>query len=124
VRTGGHIGRGAVVVLLALAGCRAAPVDADLHAVDAESRIAGIVAAERSDDPADLYALVEALGDDDAAVRLFAAEALRRRTGQDFGYSAYAPEPQRRQAAQQWHAYVDGRLTAAEPATPQETPRP
>jgi HEAT repeat protein len=90
-----------------LVGCRAEPVRPDLTAVDAESRIAGIVAAAESDDPADLPLLVEALDDDDAAVRLFAIEALERRTGQTHGYSPYAPPAERAEAVDRWRAALE-----------------
>ncbi len=88
-------------------GCRAGPADPDLAAVDADSRIAGIVAAADSQDPTQLPLLVEALADDDAAVRFFAIEALERRTGQAHGYAPYAPPAERAQAVARWRAALD-----------------
>ena len=115
------------VVALVLPGCKAEPVRADLQAVDAESRIAGFVAASQSDDPEELDHLVDALEDDDPAVRLFAAEALRRRTGQNHGFHAYHPKPERDEAVTRWRAFIDGSLTAATTPTtdqPEESDTP
>jgi len=106
-----------------LVGCRADPVQPDLRAVDAESRIAGIVAAADSDDPADLPLLVEALADDDAAVRVFAIEALERRTGRSHGYSPYDAPAERAEAVARWRAALPGMMPRQSPdAAPVEDP--
>lgn len=97
---------GLLAGVAAIGACRADPVRADLTAVDAESRIAGIVAAGASDDPSQIEALFEALDDEDPAIRLFAAEALRRRTGQDPGYRAFDPEVDRTAAIVRWQRAV------------------
>lgn len=108
--------------VVALNACKAKPVQGDLHATDAESRIAGIVAATASDNPADLPALVDALEDDDPAVRLFAAEALRLRTGMDHGYSAYDPADARAQAIKRWRDELEGTPANAHAVAPEQEP--
>jgi len=94
-------------LLIWISGCKAEPVRADLDAAHAEGRIAGIIAAAEVGDPDHMPKLIDALKDDDPAVRLFAGEALRRRTGQTFGYRAYDPSKQRAKAIARWQAYHD-----------------
>jgi hypothetical protein len=53
--------------------------------------------------------LVENLADHDAAVRMFTAIALRKLTGQDFGYDPSAPAHEREQAILAWREWIDGR---------------
>lgn len=111
------------VLTALLAGCRAEPVKPDLRAVDAESRIAGIVAAGESDAPADLPLLVEALADDDPAVRLFAIEALERRTGRTHGYRPYDPPAARARAVARWRDALGATPAEQAPdAAPPEDP--
>lgn len=101
------------VIGLSLVGCRGAPVRPDVYASDPESRIAGLIAAAESDDPDMLAVLLEAMADDDTAVRMFAAESLRRRTAKDFGYRAYDPPARRDQAIARWRQYLNGQLAGA-----------
>ncbi len=51
--------------------------------------------------------LVEALGDDDPAVRMMAIEALDRVTGTRLGYNPYATLPERRIAEKRWVRAVE-----------------
>jgi len=46
--------------------------------------------------------VIERLEDDDESVRLMSARVLQEMTGEDFGYKAYAPEHERREAANRW----------------------
>jgi hypothetical protein len=55
-----------------------------------------------------LASLVDALDDRDAAVRWAAAEALRDRTGETFGYRAGDPEARRREAISRWRRWLQG----------------
>jgi HEAT repeat protein len=50
-------------------------------------------------------ALLDRLSDPDPVVRLSAHEALKRRTGQDFGYVPWAEPNDRRAAAARWRAW-------------------
>ena len=51
--------------------------------------------------------VIRRLEDDDVAVRVLADETLRSMTGKDFGYSAYAGEAERREAAARWQNWWD-----------------
>ena len=46
--------------------------------------------------------VIERLDDDDESVRLMSASTLQEMTGENFGYKAYAPEHERREAARRW----------------------
>jgi hypothetical protein len=66
----------------------------------------GAVAAGRQDL---LPLLVDNLADHDAAVRMFAAIALRKLTGQDFGYDPSDPAFEREKAIMAWRQWIDAR---------------
>ena len=51
--------------------------------------------------------LVENLADHDAAVRMFSAIALRKLTGQDFGYDPSDPAFEREKAIMAWRQWID-----------------
>jgi len=92
---------GLVLACVAVAGCRARARPA-LDSPDPSARLAAMVrAAERGDTRA-IPGLIEALESDDPGVRLVAIATLDRLTGQTLGYRAYAPEPERRAAVDQW----------------------
>jgi hypothetical protein len=61
-------------------------------------------------------ALIDRLEDPDPVVRLSAHEELRRRTGQDFGFVAWADPPERSAAVARWRAWSTARRTG--PASP------
>jgi len=46
--------------------------------------------------------VISRLEDDDVSVRMLAIDTLRDMTGRDFGYGAYAPEVERREAVARW----------------------
>jgi hypothetical protein len=50
--------------------------------------------------------LVDRLSDDAPEVRMIAAEALRRATGQEFGYRHYESAAQREKAIQAWRGWL------------------
>ncbi len=50
-------------------------------------------------------ALIDRLEDADGVVRMTACEALRQRTGQDFGYVAWADPSDRAAAVARWRAW-------------------
>jgi hypothetical protein len=49
--------------------------------------------------------VINRLEDDDVSVRVLAIHTLRDMTGSDFGYSAYAPERERREAVARWRSW-------------------
>lgn len=50
--------------------------------------------------------LVKDLDDDDAAVRFYAIEGLRRLTGETFGYHYFDDTPSRAAAVSKWNAWL------------------
>jgi len=105
----------ASALLLASFGCspKQTPAKADLRATDTAGRVPALVDAAGRDDDRTLSELVHALSDDDAAVRLFAIQALSRRTGQTLGYRYYGSADDRRAAIARWRDWLDGEPPAA-----------
>jgi hypothetical protein len=69
--------------------------------------------------------LVDRLSDPDPVVRLAAHEALRKRTGRDFGYVPWANPEERAGAIEQWSAFVgQGRGSPDRPVRPPARPSP
>lgn len=93
-----------------VAGCAQSKIAGDGRAADAPDRIPALV---RQADPGNapgtegLSVLIHALDDDDPAVRLFAVQALRERTGRSFGYRYYDSADQRRGAVRRWRDWAD-----------------
>jgi HEAT repeat protein len=58
-------------------------------------------------DPSGIPLLIDALLDEDGYVREISADALRRMTRRDFGYTPYAPLPRRLEAQRQWREWSD-----------------
>jgi len=90
---------------LAATGCRsAAQSRAQLQSPNPVDRAkAAVVAAEQKDRDA-VHALIGLLDDPDIAVRLYAIAALRRLTGNDYGYRYYASDADRAAAVARWQA--------------------
>jgi hypothetical protein len=57
--------------------------------------------------------LVKNLESDDAAVRFYAIDALRRLTGEDLGYHYYDDKEQRQPAVARWRRWVQQRGSTA-----------
>lgn len=71
---------------------------------------AAVRVAENGDSTA-IHELVDLLEDDDAGVRLYTIESLRRLCGEDFGYRYQATTERREAAVQIWRAALrDGKL--------------
>jgi HEAT repeat protein len=84
-------------------GCSIAPKsfrDVESAAPLVRARAVGL--GEGLPDSAAIPALLDRLGDPDPVVRLSAHEALKRRTGQDFGYVPWAEISERTAAAARW----------------------
>ena len=54
----------------------------------------------------------EVAGNPDVSVRVTSVRSLRDMTGQDFGFVAYADEPERREAVAKWRAWYQKKGTA------------
>lgn len=78
----------------------------DLRHPSASRRLAAVGDVAKRRDRAHVGALFDRLLDDDGAVRLAAAAALRDLVGRDPGYRADADEGERTRAAQAWRASV------------------
>ncbi|MDX2035756.1 MAG: hypothetical protein SFX72_03825 [Isosphaeraceae bacterium] len=57
--------------------------------------------------------LIERLDDRDPVVRLTAHEALKERTGKDFGYIPWADEAERAESAAKWRTWWEGSRVGA-----------
>lgn len=76
------------------------------------------VAIAEARDLTGVPALVNALEDDDPAVRMYAILTLHQLVGEDFGYRYYAPEVERLSAVEAWRqALREGRVAGAGPAS-------
>ena len=67
------------------------------------ARAAGL--DEQVPDAQAIPALIAHLNDEDAVVRLSSHEALRQRTGRDFGYLPYGLPEERAEAASRWEGW-------------------
>src|SRR4051794_10554167 len=81
----------ALAALVSAAGC-GPPPDKSLANSDPSGKIPAIKKAVRAHDLRAAPQLVKDLESDDAAVRMYSIEALRRLTGQEFGYRYYDDE--------------------------------
>lgn len=63
---------------------------------------------DREPDSQVVPALIGRLDDEDPVVRMAANEELRQRTGQDFGYVAWASPEERAQAVSRWRTWLTG----------------
>ena len=101
---------------VAIAGCSlpTAPrsVARGLQSEDPSVRAQSAVRAAETDDRQSLPLLVERLEDDSPDVRMLAIEALRRMTGEDFGYRFYADESQRAASVRQWREWLKANPSA------------
>ena len=95
------------VALLATAGCVPKSVSQPLTDRDPVFVIPAVIDAADAEDPQQLHQLVELLDSTDPAVRLAAVEALRQRTGKNFGYRFYDDEAARSEPAAKWKAHVE-----------------
>jgi hypothetical protein len=100
-------------VLAPLWGCAHGPRsfrEVQSQAPFVRARAVGL--ARRQPESSLVPALVERLADNDPVVRLAAHEELRRRTGRDFGYVAWAAPEERAVAIDRWRNWI-GRGTAS-----------
>ncbi len=93
----------AMAVLPGLPACRSTAAERRQLASDnpLDEAEAAVRLAEAGETSA-IHRLVYLLEDDNEGVRMFAFLALQRLCGQTYGYSYYAPEPQRSAAVARW----------------------
>ena len=104
-----------VGVFLAVAGCQAPAVKGDIRSDSPVEKIPGIVSSADTMSRSDYHRLVSALDDGDPAVRLFAAEALYRITGERKGYRYFDSAEGRRGAVARWQAWEQQMAADADP---------
>jgi hypothetical protein len=120
----------AVCGTLFLASCSSAP-KSFLSVSDpaAVNRARAIAFGRGESDAAAIPVLIDRLSDDDPVVRLASHEALKKRTGQDFGYLPYAEGDELNGAVGRWRQWWantgNGRMVAgSQPlASPQASPQ-
>lgn len=83
---------------------------------DPGGRLDAIRRALAADDRSAVPHLISLLDSDDAAVRLYAINALEQFTGQTLGYDHAAPARDRRLAVERWVAWYRRQQEAPEPA--------
>lgn len=72
---------------------------------DASFKIPAIKEAVEEKDRDAIPQLIDDLDSDDPAVRFYSIEALRRLTGETFGYRYYQSETERQPAIERWKAW-------------------
>jgi HEAT repeat protein len=92
----------AAVVPLALASCGPSATAGGFDSANPAARMYAIEQAARSNDRPAIRRIVEQLESDDPAVRCLAISALKRMTGETYGYRDYDPPELRREAVQRW----------------------
>jgi hypothetical protein len=86
-------------------GCDAPPIKPVLTDPDPSVKIPAMQLAVKQHDMSGISTLIKNLESDDPAVRFYANDALRKLTGQDFGFLYYADEEVRQPAVQRWQAW-------------------
>jgi hypothetical protein len=79
---------------------------ADLQHQDPRVRVLAARAAVAEGREDLIPRLIQNLSDEDEAVRLYTAVALRKLTGEDFGYLPHATPRERRQAIERWNRWA------------------
>ncbi|MEZ0265352.1 MAG: hypothetical protein ACAI43_11555 [Phycisphaerae bacterium] len=77
----------------------------NIYGDDPAEQIPGMKKAAREGDRKVVPELVKQLESDDAAIRFYAIESLKRLTGQDLGYRYFEDEPGRKDAVERWKAW-------------------
>jgi len=111
------------IAALVLCGCfgREQP---SLTSKDPALKIPAIKTAVSDRDLAACAELVKDLDNEDPAVRFYAAEGLRKLTGESFGYRYYDDEVARKPAIAKWRAWLQSQGMIPEPATRPATTAP
>ena len=89
-----------------LAGCEAPRGPVSINSDDPDLKVQAIKRAGDRRDEDHLPELVRDLDDADPAIRFYASAALRRVTGDAFGYHYYDDEEARKPAVARWRAWL------------------
>jgi hypothetical protein len=94
-----------IFAALGISGCYS-PDPKSITSDSPPSAIPAIKEAGEKNDRSAIPRLVKDLDDNDSAIRFAAISALRKMTGQDFGYRYYDDEFTRRPAIDRWHQWM------------------
>ena len=92
--------RGALLILLGLAGC--GPTEKDFDSPLPARRTDALTSRAGLDDPSTIPGRIELLDSDDPLVRMLAIRSLQRMTGETFGYDHAAGQMERDMAVDRW----------------------
>jgi hypothetical protein len=96
-----------LAVMWCLGSCGPAAIDGGFDSANPAAKMYAIEHAARDGDQSAIPDIVEQLDSDDPAVRSLAIAALKRITGQTFGYRDFDPPSQRREAIERWRAAIE-----------------
>jgi hypothetical protein len=91
------------------AGCQSDRGPISIDSDDPDRRILAVKRDVAEHSLKDAPGLVNGLSDDDAAVRFYCIEGLRRLTGEDFGYCYHEDPDRRAPAVSRWRQWLAGR---------------
>jgi hypothetical protein len=94
-----------IIAMLLVCSCREPRRPLDVGDAELTVKAPAIRKAVREADYSVAGQLVADLDDDDAAVRFYAIQGLRRLTGQDYGYEYYFSREQRLVPLLRWQAW-------------------
>jgi len=97
--------RGLLILSLLLTGCSSYR-SRGVADNDVTYKVPAIKEAVEAKDKQSLPELVAGLRNEDAAVRFYSIGALKRLTGQTFGYHYYDDPPTRKPAVQRWEQWL------------------
>ena len=107
--TGMRRGIVSLLIIVAAAGCSPRAEVGSFDSPDPQAKLYAIIRAGNEKNRAAIPHLIDALGSDDQAVRMYAIESLRRITGHTKGYVYYAAPKKRDEAIARWlEAYRAG----------------
>jgi hypothetical protein len=89
-----------------IAGCDAPPIKPVLTDSDPSIKIPAIELAVQKNDRSAISVLIKSLESDDPAIRFYANDALKKLTGQDFGFLYYEDDEARRPAVKRWQGWL------------------
>lgn len=97
--------------MMILGGCTPPASKGDFESPDPAAKLYAVTRAGQEHNAARIPQLIEQLGSDDPAVRMYAILALEKITGERLGYVYYDPPNRRTEAIDRWlAAYREGRF--------------
>ncbi len=101
---------------IAVHSCGPPATSGGFNSANPASKIYAIENAVRQDDRPAVKNIIEQLDSDDQAVRAVAIAALKRMTGETFGYRDFDPPDERRAAIDRWkQAWTSGEIQRLQP---------